>query len=353
MRKRSISILLALLMVLSSAGMSVFALETEPQAAPGAEASVPDVPTGLKTYSACESVALEWKPVAGATSYNVYRSGKLMASVPTTSRAYDNKKKMAYVCEVKPDKNYKFQVSAVNANGESDLCEAKKDGAVKQMYIRFTMRTSRRLTSHDGKKKTMTIPAGKTFKAIGYGMGKYHFYYKGYLFYVNYMSVRNQTALYTTQFNYSKKEAEYFIGTSKQTSLTNKLIWVNLYTQHLYIFSGKKGKSGIGKWKVSSVKYNGRKYSNWEVASGTAYTPSPWGLELKYRGKPTYIYSRSRTGGAGAFWWNKYHSQTALHGRAGNGRYGKPASHGCIRNTDQRAKAIYYKIPLKTRCIVF
>lgn len=383
MKKRTIAILLAMLMVLSEASMCVFALETEPQevdetefelveeASEPAEAvapaetaateeqpapeqpAVPATPTGLKTYSACESVALEWTPVAGATSYKVYRSGTFVANVPSSARAYDNKNKMAYVCPVSGDKKYKFQVSAVNEGGESALCAAKKDGAVRQMYIRFTMRRTRKLTSHDGKKKTMRIPAGKTFKAIGYGMGRYHFYYKGYLFYVNYMSVKNTKALYTTSFNYSKKEAEYFIGTSKQTSMTNKMIWVNLYTQHLYILSGKKGTSGLGKWKVSSVKYNGRKYSHWEVASGNASTPTPWGLHLKYRGKPTNIYSRSRTGGAGAFWWNKFHSQTALHGRAGNGRYGRPASHGCIRNTDERAKAIFFKIPKRSRCIVF
>lgn len=390
MKKRTIAILLAMLMVLSEASMCVFALETEPQevdksefeliqeeaaseeavteealseeaesseakAATGeteeeAEPVVPAVPTGLQTFSACNSVALEWNPVANATGYKVYMNGSYVATVPTSSRAYDNSSKMAYVCKVPGDSTYTFQVSAVNGSTESGRVTAS-DGPVKQMYIRFTMKKTRKLKSHDGKKKTMKIPKGKTFKAIGYGMGKYHFYYNGYLFYVNYMSVKNVKALYTTKTNYTGKEAEYFVNTSGQTSMTNKLIWVNLYTQHLYIFAGQKGTTG--NWRLTSVSYKGKNYSNWEVASGKASTPTPWGLTLKYRGKPTNIYSRSRTGGAGAFWWNKFHSATALHGRAGSGKYGRPASHGCIRNTDDRAKAIYYKIPKKSRVIVF
>ncbi|MFJ4487049.1 chitinase [Streptomyces longwoodensis] len=71
----------------------------------------PAVPTGLKTTSVTSSsVGLSWSAVTGATSYALYRDGTRVQSVTGTS---------ATVSGLAASTAYSFQVSAVNAAGES------------------------------------------------------------------------------------------------------------------------------------------------------------------------------------------------------------------------------------------
>ncbi|MGW3018826.1 chitinase [Streptomyces longwoodensis] len=71
----------------------------------------PAAPTGLKTTSVTSSsVGLSWSAVTGATSYALYRDGTRVQSVTGTS---------ATVSGLAASTAYGFQVSAVNAAGES------------------------------------------------------------------------------------------------------------------------------------------------------------------------------------------------------------------------------------------
>ncbi|MEU5182190.1 glycoside hydrolase family 18 protein [Streptomyces longwoodensis] len=71
----------------------------------------PAAPTGLKTTSVTSSsVGLSWSAVTGATSYALYRDGTRVQSVIGTS---------ATVSGLAASTAYGFQVSAVNAAGES------------------------------------------------------------------------------------------------------------------------------------------------------------------------------------------------------------------------------------------
>ncbi|MEU5666932.1 chitinase [Streptomyces longwoodensis] len=71
----------------------------------------PAAPTGLKTTSVTSSsVGLSWSAVTGATSYALYRDGTRVQSVTGTS---------ATVSGLAASTAYSFQVSAVNAAGES------------------------------------------------------------------------------------------------------------------------------------------------------------------------------------------------------------------------------------------
>ncbi|MEV8639323.1 glycosyl hydrolase family 18 protein [Streptosporangium sp. NPDC051023] len=69
---------------------------------------VPATPTGLTGTGSSNSATLNWTASAGATSYNVYRGGTKVGSATTTT----------YV-EALPPGTYGYQVSAVNAVGES------------------------------------------------------------------------------------------------------------------------------------------------------------------------------------------------------------------------------------------
>ncbi|MEU7282592.1 glycoside hydrolase family 18 protein [Streptomyces sp. NPDC045431] len=72
---------------------------------------VPATPAGLTTGAVTSSsVALGWNPVQGATSYHVYRDGTKAQTVTGTS---------ATVTGLAANTSYSFQVSAVNAAGES------------------------------------------------------------------------------------------------------------------------------------------------------------------------------------------------------------------------------------------
>jgi chitinase len=75
------------------------------------EPGIPATPAGLTVGSpTSSSLALSWSGVSGATSYHVYQGGTKVQSVPGTS---------ANVSGLTADTAYDFQISAVNAAGES------------------------------------------------------------------------------------------------------------------------------------------------------------------------------------------------------------------------------------------
>ncbi|EFG65758.1 chitinase [Streptomyces sp. SPB074] len=77
----------------------------------GTTPSVPGAPGGLAAGAAsATSIPLSWNPVSNATSYNVYRDGTKVQSVTGAS---------ATVTGLTAATTYSFQVTAVNAAGES------------------------------------------------------------------------------------------------------------------------------------------------------------------------------------------------------------------------------------------
>ena len=333
------------------------------------ELQPPKAPEKLKTYSAFRSVALEWDPSKSADYYIVYRDGKKLAKVSKTSHPYDSKKKIGYIDKKGFSDGYKeddhtYYVKAVNSAGKSVRSEKVEDTCTRPMYVNCRFNQTKALTSHDKYNKTHTFRPGDVIHSYYYIRGYYYFYYnvggKDCLFRTHYSRVGGFDAKYTEKFNYSKKEAEYFVnslakkyqksyGKGKKT-----LIWVNLYTQHIYVFKGSPGK-----WRINDSirsKYDEKAiYKDWEIASGKASTPSPGGIELKYKGKYSNIYKKDPTfkGVKDVYrLWCLFHSHSAIHGPL-NGVYGKPQSGGCIRNPWPKIRFIYYSIPIGTRVIVY
>ena len=342
--KKIISVMIIMVMTLGTLTTSVFAEGGSEPAAPG----------GFAVYSAFESVVLEWNKM-DADSYVVKIDGKEIEVGLKDKNLKNNfikNGKVTYQDKTAKDgKKHSYQVAAVKNGVRSAFTAAKSDEMAKTLKIKMTFKRARKLKSHDKYKKKRTFKKGYTAYADGYAGGRYFFWdEKGRRYYVNYLSVGNYKLKYDKKKNYSRDEAEYFVNTSGQTSMKKTMLWVSLYTQHVFVFQKKDGV-----WKINSgLKRKGKVYKDWEVSSGTATTPSPWGINLKYRGKKTNLFRKVRFNmGHGANYWNYFHSQAALHGPSGGQGYGVPHSHGCVRNPSDCALFILEKIPKKTRIIMY
>lgn len=333
--KKGLSILLMCALMIGSLGIGVFAdSETGSEPTPAV--------SSLNAYSGYKSVALEWAPVQGATSYNVYRNGTLVGR-NVTSKAYDNANMMSYIDKTGDEsaKEYSYYVKAVGPAGEGAASPTVKKASATPLFITVTFNRTRTLKSHDKAKKKHTFKKGTKVDTYSFRFGKYIFMYKGHRYFVNYTSLKNHKARLNRNLRYAKKEAEYFANTSGKGSSTKYMIWANLYTQRLYVLTGSKGK-----WRMAeNLAYKGTKACTWYISSGKPTMPTPTGMNLK-------IYKKKKTQ-RGVKWLSFYHSQTSLHGKVGNQGFSQLRSGGCIRNPDKYARIIYKKIPVKTKVLVY
>ncbi|WP_223251708.1 fibronectin type III domain-containing protein [Bacillus sp. LLTC93] len=78
-------------------------------------ATTPNAPQNLQLENASENeITISWSPVEGATSYDVYRSGKKVTNTTETTHTST---------ELNPDVQYTFAVVAINDAGESEKSE--------------------------------------------------------------------------------------------------------------------------------------------------------------------------------------------------------------------------------------
>lgn len=292
----------------------------------------------VQTYSAYQSVALEWDPVPNAGYYEVYMDGVLVnGNVPTSYRAYDNANKMAFIVGGLGDEGtHSFTVKAMSSDPnytQSEMSATVVDSPVRQMYIWFKFKKKSKLKSHDGMKVKHTFKKNEMVRAHGFGGGKYKFYYNGNLFYSSYLRTKKAWCDYQPGTAYDRKEAEYFVNTSGTGSRTPWYLWVNQNTQHVYLLYGTAG--------------NFRVYDDWICSTGAAKTPSPTGFNKK-------IYKRvKKRNGHGP--WTAFQSWTSFHGsrKSWAKKWGNPASHACIRCPNDKAQFIYHNIPNGTCVSVF
>lgn len=333
--KKILSILLISMMIIAQAGMVVMA-QGEPAAV-----------TDLAAYSSYKGVALEWSPVAGASSYAVYRDGALVASNVTTRSYVDGSKMYCYVrTDLEGGANSNYYVVAKNGNGQSAPSNVVTKNSVAPLLYNVTFRNTRTLTAHDGSGARHTFRSGERVKAHSFKFGQYIFRYGGHIYHVNYYNGRKYWA-YTAKNNgtsrrYDTKEAEYFANHAHVNSNTKWLVWASLYSQRCYVFY----KQADGRWHLCAnlKNKNGVKGSTWQISSGKATTPSPAGNFTIYKKQ------RSKNG---VNYWNYYHSQTSLHGRVRGQDLLEPRSEGCIRQADCFAKTLYDRVPVGTRVIVY
>ena len=324
-------------------------------------ANVPEKVKNFSTVSSYLSVILKWDRSDDADGYRIYWTGS--NNTEGTIEIADASK-TSYIFKIKEENSeakYTFKIHAVKDGNESAAVK-KTDSAVQLMKLEVTLKINKTLQNHDKPvgKYTVKLKAGTKIKTVGFTNGKYVFRkkVKGKLrtFYVMRFAVKNQKVKYIGSYGkkngwkivkpklaYSKEEAESFVNTLGVKSNTKNLIWVNQYTQRLYVFKGKKGK-----WKLIKQCYKDEDdgYPGWPVASGKPTSPTSTGL--------TNIKQRDLGGGGKVPYWNVT-SWFSIHGNSPGpwGPLGWPKSGACCRNTTPHAKWIYQNTKMHTAVYVY
>lgn len=311
----------------------------------------------FRTVSGYLSVMLRWKRASGVDGYKIYWKGSNGTKGTISNIKRKTTKYKFKISDKNREVKYTFRIVAVKDGVESKKV-AKSDKAVQLMKFKVTLKPRRggyALKSHD-RFKTVTyrkLKAGDTIETIGFIEGKYIFQkmVKGRLrtFYVLRISTKNPRVAYIGKYEkkangtkivqpvYSKEEAESFVNAIGVASNTRKMIWVNQYSQRVFIFRGSKGK-----WKLEKVcKKDADGGAGWLVATGRPDKPTTTGA--------TSIKDKMRSNGAP--YWNV----TAFFSLHGNiwGSLGWPISGACTRNTNEHAGWIYSHCGLGTRVYVY
>ena len=289
----------------------------------------------VSTFSSYKSIALEWTAVNKDTDGYEYDSS---VTVGYMVDGTDVGNKLTYhtAKNLDPLKSYTYKVKAyITVNGEKVYSDevAVSDSPVRPMRYKLNIKSGGTLKKHAGNgPKKYKLKKGVIY-ADRFQTGKYIFDYNGSTFYISRTRVKKPTCEYTNSFNYSNKEAEYYVNDIGASSGTNVLIFVSTYTQHVYYFTRVSGR-----WKCQD---------SWECSTGLASTPTPTGINgVKSINKK--IKKKN-----GIKWWSTFNGNAALHGRKKNKPVGKPASNGCVRNPEEKAYIIYANAAKKSRVLIY
>lgn len=232
------------------------------------------------------------------------------------------------------------QATAINSAPQTEYTTCVRTSAVK-----LKLKTNKKLTSHDKKKVKRTFKKGMTLYTCGFGVGKHMFIYGDNMYYLNRISTKSTSSI-TTKTAYDWDTAKYFVDSRGNSSKTGYLIWVSVYTQHLYIFKGS-----ARNWQPVAC---------YSVSTGKSKTPTirtidPQGNAASGKMIGTYkTISKKLKKRHGIPYWNCFSSYNAIHGKKSKWKINSvPQSGGCVRNTNDHAQWIYNNCPKGTTVILF
>lgn len=329
MRKKILALILMTALCLVCGPAEVFAAGSD-----SSETAVSvEAPSQLKAYSGYKRVTLEWPKAEGASKYVIYRAekGGKLKKIKTVSGST-----VKYVNKVKVDKKYTYKIYSLDADGNRSTTYAKCKGeAFRQIHYKISFRARRTLTSTNKGQKKKTFKRDYRTTAIDFRNGKYVFNAKcsdgtTRQFHIPRIAAYKQkVSQINTDTNYSPREARDFVNQVGLGSGTQYLIFVNTYTQHEYVFKGKKGK-----WKLQ-----------WhdDIATGRASTPTQTGK--------THISAKSPVENGLKYW--SMCKVFSIHGLPGGAKVNYPTSGACVRNYNDRAEWVYYNCKKGTTVYVY
>lgn len=297
-------------------------------------------------YAGCDYVHFMWAPVEDADGYEIKvnngdwapysddnnvvakRNGKLHYRVYAPAGASG--------AEAGTPATLSVRAFVLNGEGVKEYsAESKKTGyPVRTIAYRITIKKGGTLKSHGGPPATMKVSKGQVINAYGFGGGKYIFKNEnGSIFYCNKSRTRKRSCVYTRD-RYTDIDATFFVNDAstqgRVSSSNGRLVWVNTYTQMLYLFSGTNGD-----WTIMSAGAE-------KCATGKAATPSPTGVWGK---KTIWKKIKKRHG---IKWWSPYSDINSIHSKKAKWKIGAPTSNGCIRNYEWMAYQVYTQAPIGT-----
>lgn len=304
----------------------------------GAYAPMPNV-TGFKAASTANGVILKWNPVKvnskdkdiKVTSYTIAWSGNGKKGKITVK---PDACKGHYFWTA-PDEIYTFSIRADRKGSMSSIKPAiREKGAVRTMYYSFVFGEDRYLESQSGGSGEY-FSAGTEMTAVGFSRGAYEFNHNGKRFRVSrYSTYGADVATSRVDQPYTKGEAQSFVNRLAIPSNTDRLIWVNTFTQREYIFK----EAANGKWVCTDW--------DWIVSTGAPSAPTSTGRTWICQKDPqehdSYYWSVCKAGFS-------IHSKPPSQGQP----LGWPFSGSCVRNTYDHAEWIYYNCDVGTSVYVF
>lgn len=151
---------------------------------------------------------------------------------------------------------------------------------------------------------------------------------------------------YKSSYNidYSADIKKGFVNAKNYSSKTNYLVWVNLATQKVNVFTGSQGD-----WNFIQT---------FRCASGAKSTPTPTGVTYVTYKQTAWVTSsykcrpivRFYPGTGYAFHSMLYYPNS---NKLKDGSMGYPVSHGCIRMEDVGIYWIYNNIPVNTTVVIY
>ena len=297
------------------------------------EAVAPQV-NGLTALSSCNSVYLRWtSPVTDGVTYAVTANGVAKPVTVINNGSY-------LECKV-PDLDanidcftgvYPSYTLTVTATSENGSATASVIGApVRTIAYKIQIKTSATLKSHNAIKGKVKVKKGQYIYAYGFGCGgKYLFKdANGSLYFCNLTRTSKRSCVYSKVDNYTDEEATLFVNDAGFYSNNGYLVWVNTYTQHIYLFIMDYA---TGRWTL-----NHPDMVSAECATGKASSPSPTSAAMF--GRQT-ICKKLKTR-HGIPFWSCYSDINAIHAKKKSWKMGAPASNGCVRNLKPNAEKIY------------
>ena len=342
--RRRMAVILSMVMVITSfTFLGVYAGENDPVDPPevtltdneGDEPTVeaPPAVTGLKAYARSNSMVALWDIPADDQKPDGY----LINGVDVKDPAVYKGKYRYNIGGLADGQAAGVTIYAYNLDGDQKITsEASSDvrGAVGTIRYRVRIKKGGTLKAHGGSgPRSIYVSKGQYIDCYGFGGGKYIFNYQGSIFYCNKSRTNKRYCLYDSSFSYSPQEAEFFVNDRGLSSGTGSLVWINTYTQTMYMFNGS-----AGNWRCVLAS---------KCSTGKAASPTPTGVS----GVKTIWKKIGKR--HGIKYWSPFSQINSVHSKKAKWRMGYPASNGCVRNYIDAAQQVYYGAPIGTTVLVY
>lgn len=293
----------------------------------------------VTAYSSSDRVVFTWNAVEGADGYIIDGSTKVPASklrydkvvgeggyAAISVQAYKDPEE---VPADDPDAGQAAAAEPVYSN-----VATAAGNAVQTIRYRVRIKKGGTLKSHGGNgPSSIRVTKGQYIDCYGFGGGKYIFNYGGSIFYCNKSRTNKRYCVYNSGRTYSAKEAEFFVNDRGLSSSTGTLVWINTFTQTMYMFNGS-----AGNWHCVLAS---------KCSTGKAASPTPTGVSGH---KTIWKKIKKRHG---IKYWSPFSQINSIHSKKAKWGMGAPKSNGCVRNYIDAAYAVYVGAPIGTKVLVY